>query len=112
MNETLIQADPVPLEADADGVIRVAGTRVTLDTVVAAFQNGATPEAIVQQYPAIGLDDAYSVVGYFLRHREQIETYLAARSRAAEQVQQQNEARNPPVGIRDRLMARKASQHP
>lgn len=38
---------------DADGVVRVAGTRVTLDTVVAAFEEGATAEEIAQQYPSL-----------------------------------------------------------
>ena len=32
----------VPIHTDADGVVRVAGTRVTLDTIVAAFDAGAT----------------------------------------------------------------------
>lgn len=105
--ETLtIQADPVPLQSDDDGVVRVAGTRVTLDTVVAAFQNGATPETVVDQYPSLRLDDVYSILGYFLRHREQVERYLTGRRSAGEATRQQNEARFPPSGTRDRLMAR------
>ena len=47
----VIAAEPIPLEADSDGVVRVGGTRVTLGTVVAAFQEGATAEEIVFQYP-------------------------------------------------------------
>jgi len=49
----------VPLAADAQGVIRVGGTRVTLDTVVSAFYEGATPEEITQQYPSLELGDVY-----------------------------------------------------
>jgi hypothetical protein len=51
----LIETEPIPLEADADGVVRVGGTRVTLDTVVAAFKDGATAEEIVYQYPSLSL---------------------------------------------------------
>jgi hypothetical protein len=40
----------VLIHTDADGVVRVAGTRVTLDTVVGAFDTGATAEEIAQQY--------------------------------------------------------------
>lgn len=40
----------VPIHTDADGVVRVAGTRVTLDTIVGAFDTGATAEDIAQQY--------------------------------------------------------------
>ena len=41
----------IPIETDVDGVIRVAGTRVTLDTLVEAFNEGGTAEEITQQYP-------------------------------------------------------------
>jgi uncharacterized protein DUF433 len=42
---------PVPLTVGDDGVMRVSGTRVTLDSVVASFDAGATPEEIVQPVP-------------------------------------------------------------
>jgi Protein of unknown function (DUF433) len=45
-------SEPVPVATDVDGVVRVGGTRVTLDTIVAAFHDGATPEEIAQQYPS------------------------------------------------------------
>ena len=44
-----VVADPIPLQTDADGVVRVGGTRVTLDTVVAAFADGATAEERAQR---------------------------------------------------------------
>jgi hypothetical protein len=54
-----ITAEPVPLEKNADGVIRIGGTRVTLDTIVAVFEVGATPEEIVQRYPSLDMADVY-----------------------------------------------------
>ena len=106
MNTLAIQADPIPLRADADGVVRIGGTRVTLDTVVVAFQNGATPETVVDQYPSLRLDDVYSTLGYFLRHRDEVDSYLARRATACNTVRRDNEARFPAVGVRERLMAR------
>ena len=50
-----ILSDPPPLLVDADGVVRVGQTRVTLDTVVTAFLEGATAEEIVEQYPSLQL---------------------------------------------------------
>lgn len=100
-------AEPIPLARDADGVVRVGSSRVTLDTVVAAFREGMTPEGIVEQYPSLGLAEVYSVIGYVLRHPEQVETYLQERRRHAEAVRQENEARFDPVGVRDRLLARR-----
>lgn len=103
----VIEAEPVPLAADADGVYRVAGTRVTLDTLVAAYQEGATPEEMVDQYPSIKLDHAYAVIGYYLRHREEVDAYLGRRAALAAQVRSAAEKAWPPHGERDRLMARR-----
>src|SRR5687768_5127722 len=99
--------EPVPLVSDSDGVIRVDSSRVTLDTVVAAFREGMTPEGIVEQYPSLHLADVYSVIGYVLSHPQEIETYLRARERIAEQVRRENEVRFHPDGVRDRLLARR-----
>jgi uncharacterized protein (DUF433 family) len=57
-------------------VIRVGGTRVTLDTMVAAFDAGATAEEIVQQYPSVTLAHGYSVIGCYLRHQLMIASYF------------------------------------
>ena len=54
----------VPIHTDVDGVVRVAGTRVTLDTIVGAFDAGATAEEIAQQYSSVPLADVYSVITY------------------------------------------------
>jgi len=100
--------EPVPLETDADGVVRVGGTRVTLDTIVAAFNDGATAEEIAYQYPSLYLADVYAVIGYYLRHRSEVEAYLHQRRQQGAHVRKQNEARFDPHGVRDRLLARRA----
>ena len=105
-----ILPEPVPLSTDADGVVRIGGTRVTLDTVVAAFREGATAETIAEQYPSLQLDQVYTVVGYYIRHQAEVNEYLERRRQAAARVRQENEGRFPPLGIRDRLLARRPSQ--
>ena len=97
----------IPIETDADGVIRVAGTRVTLDALVAAFNEGATAEEIVQQYPSLELGDVHAVIGYYLHNRAEVEQYLERRREEALGVRRENEARFDPEGIRDRLLARR-----
>jgi uncharacterized protein (DUF433 family) len=99
--------EKIPLSTDRDGVIRIGGTRVTLDTVVAAFGSGSTPEEIVQQYPSLRLADVYSVIGYFLHHREEIEEYLERRRGEATEVRKQNEQLHDTSGIRERLLSRR-----
>lgn len=103
-----INTEPVPLLTDKDGVVRVGGTRVTLDTVVAAFNEGATAEEIVQQYPSLELADVYAVISYYLRSHSGVEAYLRKRHKQAEEIRKQNEARFDPHGIRERLLARRA----
>jgi uncharacterized protein (DUF433 family) len=98
----------IPLRTDSTGVIRVGGTRVTLETVVGAFCDGATAEEIVQQYPSLKLADVYYVIGYYLRRATEVEAYLQARRVDAEALRRQNEARFDPQGIRARLLSRRA----
>ena len=99
--------ETIVLEMEADGAIRISGTRVPLETVIAAFQDGATPEEIAQQYPSIPLGDLYQVVGYYLNNRAEIERYLETRLRRAQKTKKSNEVRWKPDGIRDRLLSRR-----
>jgi uncharacterized protein (DUF433 family) len=96
----------VPLTIGEDGVIRVGKTRVTLDTVVYAFQDGVTAEEIASQYPSLDLADVYLVIAYYLKHKAEVETYLQKREKAIEEVRQLNESRFNPVGVRERLVSR------
>jgi len=102
----VIEAESIPLLTDSDGVIRVSGTRVTLDTVVSAFNTGATAEEIVQQFPSLPLADVYAVISYYLKRHSEVENYLKLRQNQAEKMRQENEKRFDPQGIRERLLAR------
>jgi uncharacterized protein (DUF433 family) len=97
----------VPLMADADGVMRVSGTRVTLDSLLAAFNEGATAEEIAQQYPSVSLGDVYQVIGYYLGHSSELDTYLAKRHRDICETRASNESKWAPDGVRERLLARR-----
>ena len=106
------QPSPVPLVAGNDGVIRISGSRVTLDTVVAAFDRGSTAEEIVHQYPTLSLEAAYTAIGWILQHRGEVDAYLAQRVAEYSAVRAENEKRSPPEGIRARLLARRGPGHP
>src|SRR5437762_870874 len=101
---------PAPLSSGADGVIRVGATRVSLDTVIAAFRDGATAEEIVYQYPSLRLADVYFVLGYYLDHQVEVDACLHQREQDINRVRQDNESRFDPKGVRDRLLARSATQ--
>jgi len=99
--------EPVPIETDPDGTARIAGTRVTLDSVVIAFNMGATAEEIASQYPALALPDVYAVITYYLRQQGEVDAYLLERRKISRRVRRQNESRFHMTSIRTRLLARK-----
>ncbi|MBI3973871.1 MAG: DUF433 domain-containing protein [Chloroflexi bacterium] len=98
----------VPLRRDSGGTFRVGATRVPLDTVVHAFNEGATPEEIVQRYSTLRLADVYAVISYYLHNRAEVEAYLRRREQEAENLRRKIEADFAPHGIRERLLARRA----
>lgn len=102
----LFASDPVPMAFDTDGVCRIGRTRVTLDTVVATFDEGATAEEIASQYPSLVLEDIYAVISHVLRHRPDVDQYLNSRQAEAARVQAENESKIPPKGLRDQLTRR------
>jgi uncharacterized protein (DUF433 family) len=104
-----LESPPLPLRADADNIVRVGGTRVTLETVVTAFRNGATAEQIAQDFSALQLADVYAVIQFYLTQREQVDQYLAERREAGDAVRSQVESQCDPAGIRERLLARRAA---
>lgn len=107
-----LTAEVPPLKAAGDGVLRVAGTRVTLDTVIGAFNDGSTPEEIVLRYDALTLEDVYFVVSYYLRHRSEVDAYLAERRRRGDEREAEAEAQAPWSEVRARLLARRGSGDP
>ncbi len=105
-----LDSKPLPLENDREGIVRVAGTRVTLETLIGEFLRGATAEEIVVDYPVLSLADVYAIIGYYLRERELVETYLRERRHAADTVRQEAVARGETREWRERLLARRKPQ--
>jgi uncharacterized protein (DUF433 family) len=103
----VIEAPPVPLRTDEHGVMRVGKTRVPLDTVVYAFNQGSSPEEIVMSYPSLELVDVYAVVNYYLHNRTEVDAYLSQRETEATRIRAENEKRFPQEGIRARLLSRR-----
>jgi uncharacterized protein (DUF433 family) len=104
-------AEVLPLQTDQYGSIRVGGTRVTLDTVIHIFNEGSAAEEIAEAFPTLSLADIYTVIGYYLRHREEIDAYLAEREEQAREMRRQDEARfGSQEGLKERLLARRRQQ--
>jgi len=106
-----VQAEAAPLREDTAGAVRVGDSRVLLELVVRAFQDGATPETIVQRYSTLALSDVYAVIAYYLRHRGEVDAYLARREQQAEEVRERIEKEQGDLSeIRARLLARRQAR--
>jgi uncharacterized protein (DUF433 family) len=59
-----------------DGGYWVAGTRVSLDSIVYAFLDGQTAESIAQSFPMLALEQVYGAIAFYLANRSEIDIYL------------------------------------
>lgn len=102
----VLERETPPLKEDEIGSIRVGSSRVLLETVIRAFQDGASPESIVHRYSTLSLSDVYNTIGYYLRHQDAVEAYLDRREQLAESVKQRLSGIQPDLSlIRTRLLS-------
>ena len=100
-----LRAQPPPIR-EADGVLRVGRTNVTIETVLWAFQEGATPDDIKRQFPSLELADIYDVIADYLRHHASVDEYLRQREQVYRETNDQLEQEFPQDGLRARLLSR------
>jgi uncharacterized protein (DUF433 family) len=91
------------VRTDEHGVLRVGASRVMLDSIVAAFDQGYSPETIRQQFPALSLEEVYGSIAYYLAHVEEVQSYLRRQDAVWHAAQAKAESRSHPVV--DRLRA-------
>ena len=86
---------------ERNGGYYVAGTRISLDSVVYEFQRGSAPETILRSFPLIGsLERVYGAITFYLANKETVDLYLQRQ----EQLWEKLRAENPlPSGLKARL---------
>jgi uncharacterized protein (DUF433 family) len=77
-----------------EGGYWVAGTRISLDSVVYSFLRGAAPEAIAQSFSALSLEEVYGAITFYLANQTEIDAQLAASDQEFEVLQRQTRAAN------------------
>ena len=102
--------ETIPIYSDDDGRMRVSGTRVLLDLLVYAYHQGKTPEHIIQMYPTLSLEKVYFALTYYLRHREEVDTYIQNMEAEAAKFRHEREAENSRGITRAELEARYADK--
>jgi uncharacterized protein (DUF433 family) len=109
---TLDKIQELPLRLTEDGTIRVADSRVSLDSVVHHYKLGASAEQIAQKFPSLDLADVYAAIAYYLNHEEAVEEYLRQQEAAGEEVQKRIESdplyQKNSADLRARLLVRRS----
>ena len=101
-----LQPEVPPLADDGAGGLRISGTRVSLDTIVHAYSQRATPEQIAEDFSTVSLAQVYAVIAYYLKHRDEVDAYLRRRGEEATELRRQIEAQQGMQPTRAELLAR------
>lgn len=89
-------AQPLPTYVESrDGVYRLIGSRVSLDSIVHGFLRGQTAEAIAQSFPTLSLEQVYGAITFYLGHREEIDEYLREGEEAFDALRQRSRESDP-----------------
>lgn len=92
-----------------NGGYYVAGTRLSLDSVVYMFKDGETPEHILQSFPAIGsLESVYGAVTFYLANQKLIDAYLQEKEKQWETARAKQPSIRPALEERLRKAVREA----
>ena len=59
-----------------DGGHWIAGSRISLDSIVYSWQRGASPESIQRSFPLLTLEQVYGAITFYLAHQPEIDAYL------------------------------------
>lgn len=92
----------------AEGGWRVGESRVSLDSVVVAYWEGRSPEAIAEDFPSLTAEHVYGAIAFYLHNKDEIDKYLAEQEVRWHELAAQSNSQNGP--LLDRL--RQARQTP
>jgi uncharacterized protein (DUF433 family) len=77
------------------GAYFIAGTRVSLDSVVYAFLRGESPEGIAESFPTLNLEQIFGALAFYMANREVVDRYLSEGEREFEAMRQQAQRDHP-----------------
>ena len=74
----------------------VAGTRISLDSVIYAFLEGLSPEATAREcFPDLSLEQVYGAIAFYLAHRKELDAYLTGAGDEFERQRNEQQAQYP-----------------
>jgi uncharacterized protein (DUF433 family) len=91
------------VEQTKEGAWRLCSSRVSLDSVIQAWREGNSPEAIAQEFPTLSAEQVYGAIAFYLHNRAEIDDYLTRQEQQWEQLRQQSQTQHGP--LLDRIRA-------
>ena len=110
MNTQITFPNTVPLHYDRFGVIRVNGSRVTLETLVTAFKLGDPPAQIADDFPTVSVEQVNAVIDWYLTHQSEADPYLAWQEMEGERLRREIESQPGYAALREEVKRRWAQR--
>ena len=85
-----------------NGNYYIAGTRISLDSIVHSFRRGESPETICQNFELLRLEEVYGAITYYLANQPEIDAYLVGQNE--KWAEGRRNAEPLPADLRERLM--------
>jgi uncharacterized protein (DUF433 family) len=95
---------------ERDGGYYVAGTRVSLDSIVHCFNEGMSPETILGEFDTLTLAQVYGAIANYLEDQQAIDTYLLRQEQRFARVRRG--AGSLPADLRQRIESARAQLRP
>lgn len=103
---------PKPVRLDEGGGLKVGKTRVSLDSVVYAFNRGEDAVEIQRNFDTLSLAEIHSAIAYYLHNKAKVDAYLERQLVRFDKMKAEHEAKYPPNITREMLLARKNGEDP
>jgi uncharacterized protein (DUF433 family) len=85
------------VEKTPTGGWRIGGSRVSLDSIVHAYWEGKSPEAIVEEFPSLSAEQVFGAIAFYLRNRQEIDRYLCDQDAQWRELARSSEAQHGPL---------------
>ena len=109
---SVIDTIPKPVRLAEGGVLKVGDTRVSLDSVVYAFNRGEDAAEIQRNFDTLTLAEVHAAIAYYLHNKAAVDEYLRQGEIEFERRRAENRANNPNHLTREILLARKNGLDP
>jgi uncharacterized protein (DUF433 family) len=88
---------------ERDGGYYVAGTRVSLDSIVQCFNDGMSAETILGEFDTLTLAQVYGAIAHYLENQAALDAYRVRQQQRFAEMRRATESL--PEGLHERLKA-------